>query len=178
MTLQNLNSAFKHRSLVLHFRCLLGGLGHHFGSFGGSFWEPKSFILGPWGALGTLKNPIQKKSSKMVESSPIAWHHFGVILGPIFNDFFVDFLIRFLDHFWSHFGPILGANMEPKSIKNRFKIRSTFQSDFGVVLGPFLVNFGSVLGSLNPQKWSSRVGEVLFLRKSRFLGQMRFWIDF
>ena len=49
-----------------------------------------------------------------------------------------------------HFGPILGAKMEPKSIKNRFKIRSTFQSDFGVVPGPFLVNFGSVLGSLNP----------------------------
>ena len=62
--------------------------------------------------------------------------------------------------------------MEPKSMKNRFKIRSKFQSDFGVVIGTFLVNFGSVLGSLNRQKWSSRVGEVLFLRKSRVSEQM------
>ena len=68
--------------------------------------------------------------------------------------------------------------MEPKSMKNRFKIRSKFQSDFGVVPGPFLVNFESVLGSPNHQKWSSRVGDVLFLRKSRFSDQIRFWIDF
>ena len=72
----------------------------------------------------------------------------------------------------------MGAKREPKTIKNRFKIRSKFQSDFGMVIGTFFVNFGSVLGSLNPQKWSSRLGEVLFLRKSRFLAQMRFWIDF
>ena len=68
--------------------------------------------------------------------------------------------------------------MEPKSIKNRFKIQAPFQSDFEVVLEPFLVNFGSVLRSLGPQKWSSPVGEVLFSRKSRFSGQMRFWLDF
>ena len=67
--------------------------------------------------------------------------------------------------------------MEPKSMKNRFKIRSKFQSDFGVVPGPFLLNFGSVLGSQNLQKWCSRVGAVLFLRKSRFLSQIRLWID-
>ena len=42
--------------------------------------------------------------------------------------------------------------------------------------GPFLLNFESVLGTLGPQKWSSRVGEVLFLRKSRFSDQMRFWM--
>ena len=47
-----------------------------------------------------------------------------------------------------------------------------------MIIGSFLVNFGSVLGSLNPQKWSSRVGAVLFLRKSRFSDQIRFWIDF
>ena len=103
---------------------------------------------------------------------------YGSIFGPFFDDFSVHFSIRFLDHFWSHFGPILGAKMEPKSIKNRFKIRSTFQSDFGVVLGPFLINFGSILRSLNPQKWCSRVGAVLFLRKSRFSDLIRFWIDF
>ena len=99
-------------------------------------------------------------------------------MGSFFNDFWVDFLIRFLDHFWSHFGRILGAKMEPKAMKNRFKIRSKFQSDFGVVPGPFLVNLGSVLGSQNPQKWCSRVGAVLFLRKSRFSDQIRFWSDF
>ena len=30
------------------------------------------------------------------------------------------------------------SKMEPKSMKHRFKILSKFQSDFGVVLGPFL----------------------------------------
>ena len=68
--------------------------------------------------------------------------------------------------------------MEPKSIKNRFKIRSKIQSDFGVVLGSFLINFERILETLNPQKWCSRVGAVLFLRKSRFSDQIRFWIDF
>ena len=105
-------------------------------------------------------------------------HHFGVILGPFFDDFGVDSLIRFLDHFWSHFGPILGAKMEPKLIKNRFNIQSKFHSDFGVLLGPFFINFESIFWSLGPQKWCSRVGAVLFLRKSRFLDQVRFWIDF
>ena len=103
---------------------------------------------------------------------------FEAILGSFFDDFSIDFSVRFLDHFWSHFGPILGARMEPKSIKNRFKIRSKFQSDFGVVLGPFLINFERILETLNPQKWCSRVGAVLFLRKSRFSDQIRFWIDF
>ena len=67
--------------------------------------------------------------------------------------------------------------MEPKSMKNQFKIRSQFQSDFGEVPGPFLVNFGSVFGSLNLQKWCSRVGAVLFLRKSGFSDQVRLWMD-
>ena len=39
-------------------------------------------------------------------------------------------------------------------------------------------DFEGVLKTLGPQKWSSRVSEVLFLRKSRFSDQMRFWIDF
>ena len=68
--------------------------------------------------------------------------------------------------------------MDPKSIKNRFKIRSKFQSDFGMVFGPFMINFGSILRTLNLQKWCSRVGAVLFLRKSRFSDQIRLWIDF
>ena len=178
MTLPDSSSAFKHPSLVLHFRCLLGSLGHHFGSFGGPFWEPKSFILGAWGGLGTQKKTIPKKSSKKEEKAHRTTSIVDTILAPFFNDVSVDFLIRFLDHFWSYFGAILGPKMEPKSMKNGFKIRSNFRSDFGMVIGTFLVNCGSVLGSLNPQKWSSRVGEVLFLRKSRFLGQMRFWIDF
>ena len=73
---------------------------------------------------------------------------------------------------------MLGARMDPKSIKNRFKIRSKFHSGFGLVFGPFVINFGSILRTLNLQKWCSRVGAVLFLRKSRFSDQMRFWIDF
>ena len=68
--------------------------------------------------------------------------------------------------------------MDPKSIKNRFKIRSKFQSDFGVVLGPFLTNFERILETLNPQRWCSRVGAGLFLRKSRLSNQIWFWIDF
>ena len=68
--------------------------------------------------------------------------------------------------------------MEPKSMKNQFKIRSQFQSDFGEVPGPFLVNFGSVLETPYPQKWCSRVGAVLIWRKSRFLGHIRFWMEF
>ena len=75
------------------------------------------------------------------------------------------------------FGSILEAKKEPTSIKNRFKIRSKFQSDFGVVPGAFLVNLGRILSTLRPQKWCSRVGAVLFLRKSRFSDQIRFWID-
>ena len=47
-----------------------------------------------------------------------------------------------------------------------------------MVPGPFLLNFGSVLRSPNPQKWCFRVGAVLFLRKSRFADQIRFWSDF
>ena len=68
--------------------------------------------------------------------------------------------------------------MEPESIKNQFKIRSKFQSDSGVVLGQFLINFEINLETFDPQKWCFRAGAVLFLRKSRFSGQMRFWIDF
>ena len=130
MTLPDSSSAFKHPSLVLHFRCLLGSLGYHFGSFGGPFWEPKSFILGAWGGLGTLEKPIPKKSSKKSDLDHMHSLILESILAPFFNVFWIDFLIRFLDHFWSHFGPILGAKMEPKSMKNRFKIRSKFQSDF------------------------------------------------
>ena len=87
LTLPDSSSAFKHPSLMLHFRCLLGSLGHHFWSFGGPCWEPKSFNLGPWGALGTLEKPIPKNNSKLVGLTPIAWLHFGVILGSFFNDF-------------------------------------------------------------------------------------------
>ena len=67
--------------------------------------------------------------------------------------------------------------MEPKTIKNRFQIGSKFQSDFGVVFVPFVINFGSIVRTLNLQKWCSRVGAVLFLRKSRFSDQIRFWMD-
>ena len=47
-----------------------------------------------------------------------------------------------------------------------------------MVRGPFLFHFGRILRTLGPQKSSSRVGEVLFLRKSRFSDEMRFWMYF
>ena len=68
--------------------------------------------------------------------------------------------------------------MDPKSIKNRFKIRSKFQSDFAMVFAAFVINFASIWRTFKLQKWCSRVGAVLFLRKSRFSDQIRFWIDF
>ena len=81
---------------------------------------------------------------------------FGIILetslGPFSNDFSVHSLIRFLNYFWSHFGAILGAKMEPKSIKNRFKIQSNFCLYLCSVPGAFFVDFRSVLGTMNPQK--------------------------
>ena len=46
-----------------------------------------------------------------------------------------------------------------------------------MVLGQFLFNFGRILRTLNPKKWCSRVGAVLFLRKSRFSDQIKSWID-
>ena len=46
-----------------------------------------------------------------------------------------------------------------------------------MVFGAFLIDFGSILGTMNLQKWCSRVGAVLFLRKSRFSDQIRFWMD-
>ena len=130
MTLPDSRSASKHPSLVLHFRCLLGSLGHHFGSFGGSFWESESFILGPGWALGSLKNSISKKAKKRWPPAYIHTSILEIMLVHIFNDLLVNFLLRFLDHFRSHLGGILGPQMEPKSIKNRFKIRWKFQSDF------------------------------------------------
>ena len=72
-------------------------------------------------------------------------------LAPFSNDFSVHFLIRFLNHFWSHFGAILGAKMEPTSIKNRFKIRSNFCLYLCSVPGTFFLDFGTVLGTMNPQ---------------------------
>ena len=91
MTLQNLNSAFKHRSLVLHFRCLLGGLGHHFGSFGGPFWEPKSFILDPWGGPFGFLNACLAHLGRGIRQHPLQRPWFGSIFEAIFASFFDDF---------------------------------------------------------------------------------------
>ena len=85
------DSDFRLRSVVLHFQCLLGGLGHHFGSFGDPFWEPKSCILSGWGALGTQKKPVPKKRSKKAEKD----HMHSLILEsnlvPFFNVFWIVF---------------------------------------------------------------------------------------
>ena len=153
---------------------ILGALGAHFGSQNRSFWVPGG-PLAPW------KTEFRKKAEKEVKKEAPGYRTtsiLGTIFGPFFNDFLVDFSVRFLDHFWSHVGPILGAKMGPKSIKHRCKIQSKFQSDFGVLLGSFFMKFESILEALDPQKWCSRVGAVLFLRKSRFSDQIRLWIDF
>ena len=68
--------------------------------------------------------------------------------------------------------------MELKSIKNPIKNRSIFWLDFWSVPWRFLVDFGSVLGALDLPKWVSRLGAVLFFRKSRFSDQIQFWMDF
>ena len=131
----------------LHFWCLLQSLSHYFGSFRAPFWNQKSFILSPWEALGTLRKTVPKKNWKRMRKARRCRSILEAILAPFFNDVWVDFWIRFLDHFWSHFGPILGAKMEPKSIKNWLRIRSKFQSDFGVVIGPFLSILGAFWGA-------------------------------
>ena len=59
--------------------------------------------------------------------------------------------------------------MEPKTIKNQFKFRLKFQWDFEMVFKSFFVKIGRILETLDTQKWCSRVGAVLFLRKSSFL---------
>ena len=61
-------------------------------------------------------------------------------------------------------------------IKNRFKIRSKFHSDIGMIFEPFVINFGSILSILNLQTWYSHVGAVLCKRKSRYSYQVTFWI--
>ena len=121
MTLQNLNSVFKHRSLVLHFRCLLGGLGHHFGSFGGSFWEPKSFILGPWGALDALKKTVLKKTQKEAPRLYPYLHlrdHSGSIFRRFVSTFFLYVFWITFGFSWSNFGSPNGATINIKSIQN------------------------------------------------------------
>ena len=134
---------------MLHFRCLLGGLGHHFGSFGGSFWEPKSFILGPWGALGTLKNPIQQKSRKRAQKGGPRYYaylhlrsHFGSIFQWFLGRFFGTFFGSFLEPFWTNFGSQNGAKIDKKSIQNSIKISVGFWSGSWTVFGQFWERFG------------------------------------
>ena len=143
-------------SFWINFRSLLAPLGLHLASLEGSL------------GLGPRMSTKSRDFEVILETN----------LAPFSNDFSVHFLIRFLNHFWSHFGAILGAKMEPKSIKNRFKMRSNFCLYLCSVPGTFFLDFGTVLGTMNPQKLVFRVGEVLFFRKPRFSEQMRSWIDF
>ena len=68
--------------------------------------------------------------------------------------------------------------MKLKSIKNRFKNRLIFLLGFGLVLDGFWVDFGGVFGTLDLQKWSCGVGEVLFFKKSPFFDLIWFVSDF
>ena len=65
-----------------------------------------------------------------------------------------------------------------KSFQNPYKFQPKFGLDFCLVSGAFFIDFWGVLGSLDPPKWVSRLGEVLFFGKSRFSSQMQFWLDF
>ena len=123
------------------------------------FWEVWGSILGVkivnfgfLGALGTQKKTSPEKELKKSRFSHMQSSILETILASFFDDFSVYFSVRFLDHFWSDFGAIWGAKMELKSLKNRVKIRSIFWLDFRSVPGRFLVDFWSVLGSLDPQK--------------------------
>ena len=87
MTLKNLKSGFKRRSFVLHFRCLLGSLGHHFGRFGGPFWEPKSFIVGAWGGPWHPQKTNPEKEPKKDEKDQRCHSILEAILDPFSNDF-------------------------------------------------------------------------------------------
>ena len=106
------------------------------------------FLGGPWHPEKNNPEKELKKEAPAHRCTSIL----ETIFAQFFNDFSVVYLIRFLHHFWSHFGPVLEAKMEPKSINNRFKIRSKFQSDFLSVPGAFLIGFGSVLGTLDRRK--------------------------
>ena len=86
-----------------------------------------------FGSLGGPWHPEKANPEKLLKKEAPGYRSTSIletILAPFFNAFLVDFSVRFLDHFWSHFGAILGDEMEPKSITNRFKIRSKFQSNF------------------------------------------------
>ena len=76
----------------------------------------------------------------------------------------------------------LDSTRLPKSSWNHSKIHINFNRNLGLIfvwfLEPFWLTFGGVLGSLDPPKWVSRLGEVLFFEKSSFSSQIRFWVDF
>ena len=81
----------------------------------GSPWVPFGIPGGVLG-LGPRMSTKSRDFDVILES----------ILAIFSNDFSVHFFIRFFNHFWNQFGAILGAKMEPKSIKHLFKIRSNF----------------------------------------------------
>ena len=74
--------------------------------------------------------------------------------------------------------PSKASKMKLKSMRILFKNRLIFRLDLWSVSGAFLVENSVVLGTLDFQKWASRISEVLFLRNSYFFDEMRFWIDF
>ena len=135
-------------------RTIVWVLGYPWTSFlrsWGGLWEPILGLMGyPWtcSARSRCKRPLPLSSSPRFK-----W-------------------------FWSQKGALEGAKIKLKSIKTRFKIRSTFLLDVWLVSGALFVDFGSVLGTLDLPKWMFRAGEVLFFRKSRLSYYIRFWIDF
>ena len=68
--------------------------------------------------------------------------------------------------------------MEPKSIKNRFKIQSIFCLYLCSVLWTVLGGFWKRCGHHEPSKMSVSCRRGAIFRKQRFSEQMRSWIDF
>ena len=124
----------------------LGGVNDHFGILGapldvhfGVLGWPWASILGSWGSLGR------------------AFWGSGDALGRVWRAVVAkDRLPKLAPHhfkrFWSPKGAQKAPKMDLKSLKSRLKNLLKFWSDFEAVSGAFLVNFGSVFGTLNPQK--------------------------
>ena len=107
---------------------------------------------------------------------------FEVSLASLLAPFFIKTPFKICLKKCQIFYIFLGSTRLPKSSWNRSKIHIKFNRNLGWIfvwfLEPFWLTFGGVLGSLDPPKWVSRLGEVLFFEKSGFSGQMRFWVDF
>ena len=143
---------------------LLRSLGYHFGYFEGFNWEPKSYILDPWGGPGTLKKPSLKKTQKEGTSSQNYLHfdalgfHFGSFGDPFWNQ---------NREFWLPGGPLA-----PRKKQSRKRVQKGADLPIGtrsfwsqcwlhfsmicwlIFLYVFWITFGIILEPFGEPKWS------------------------